>query len=241
MDNRNPFSIKGMSLLFKQYTIHNGKLVLISIAGSFVLLYSIQRYTRFDTWTHQNFMFVFIPLFMVLALLYAGSSFPGLRSRRRAMQYLTLPVSSSEKFFFELFTRIVLFAILMPSLYWIIFYLEGQLVALINPNFTFQSFSFLEGFRAPTRYQNILIITFVASHGLLFLTVPFFGATVFSKHQIIKTIAWGFGILFIFMVLFNDFIEIIIKQRMFEFTCFIIVLNLTLMVLAYFKLKSKQI
>jgi hypothetical protein len=247
MHNSSSFSLKGISLLFKQYLIHNGKLMLISItgviAGLFVVLYSIQRYTLFDTWTHKNFITVFVPLFMILAVLYAGSAFPGLRSRDRAIKYLTLPVSTKEKFLFELVTRIALFVILMPTLFWAIFYLEGQLVALINPNFTFQSFSYLDGFNGPTQYQNNLIMTFVASHGLLFLTFPFFGATVFMKNQIIKTIALAFGILIVFFIVFNfnNFLEAIIKQYMLEFTCFIIALNFTLVVLAYFRLKNKQV
>lgn len=234
-----------MSLLTKQYLIHNGKLIWISlsglIAGLFVLLYSIQRYTRFETWTQPIFTSVFIAVFMVLGVIYVGSSFPGLRSRDKAMQYLTLPMSTTRKFLFELFTRVVLYALLMPALFWVIFYLEGQLVALINPNFTFVSFSYLDGFGAPTAYQRNLLIAFVASHVLLCLTVPFFGATVFMKHQIAKTIAWGFGLLVSFFVLFNDFVETIPKRHMQEFTCFIILLNIALIALAYFNLKNKQV
>ena len=245
MNNQDSLSVRGMRLLFKQYTIQNGKLVLISlagiVAGLFVVLYSIQRYTHFDTWTHKNFMFVFMPFFLVMAVLYIGSSFPGLRSRDRAIQYLTLPVSTIDKFFFELFTRIILFAILIPSLFWIVFYLEGKLVELINPNFTFQSFSYLDGFNGPSQYQNNLVFSFVISQALLCLTFPFLGSTVFMRHQIIKTVALGFGILFVFFVLFNGFLEAIIKQYMLPFTSFIFVLNFTLLVLAYYRLKYKQL
>lgn len=240
MNNLRPSSLQSMTLLIRQYLIQNGKMFLVSIAvfiaGVFVVLYSIQRYTRFDTWTHKNFVTVFMPVFIVLAVLYAGTSFPGLRSKDRAIQYLMLPVSTRQKFWFELFTRIVLFVMLMPSLFWVSFYVEGQLVALVHPEFTFQSFSFLDGFN-----QNNLVMTFVISHAMLFLTFPFFGATVFMKNQIIKTVAWGFGLLFGFFILFHDFIETIPKQHMQEFTGFIILLNIALVVLAYFRLKNKQV
>ena len=240
MNNLKSLSLQSLTLLIKQYLIQNGKMFLVSvavfIAGVFVVLYSIQRYTRFDTWTHQNFMTVFIPVFIVLAVLYAGTSFPGLRSKDRAIQYLMLPVSTKQKFFTELFARIALFVILMPTLFWVSFYVEGQLVALVHPEFTFKSFSFLDGFN-----QNNLVMTFVISHAMLFLTFPFFGATVFMKNQIIKTVAWGFALLFGFFILFHDLIPNIPKQHMQEFTVFIILLNIAMVVLAYFNIKRKQV
>ena len=84
-------------------------------------------------------------------------------------------------------------------------------------------------------------MTFVISHAMLFLTFPFFGATVFMKNQIMKTVAWGLGLLFGFFVLFNDLVETIPKQHMQEFTVFIILLNIALVVLAYFNIKRKQV
>lgn len=87
-----------------------------------------------------------------------------------------------------------------------------------------------------------MLIMFVAGQGLLFLTVPFFGATVFMKHQIVKTTAWAFGILFVFFVLFNGVIENNLAYKtILPFNCFILLLNIALVVLAYFRLKNKQV
>lgn len=239
------FSISRFSLLFNQFRIYNGKLILISIlgliGGLFVMLYSIQIVTRFDTWRYEHFMYLFMGLFMVLAIVYSGSSFPGLRSREKSYNYLLLPATTTEKFLFELLMRVLLFIPVMPALYWTIFHLEGNLVELLNSDFTFQSFSFTEGFHMHTESENNWMIIFVAGQGLLFLTVPFFGATVFMKQPIIKSLAWAIGVLYVLFFLLNHLLKNASPHVIHALTSCIFLVNISMVVMAYSKLKSKQI
>ncbi len=239
------FSISRFSLLFNQFRIYNGKLILISISGLigglFVMLYSIQIITRFDTWRYEHFMYLFMGLFMVLAIVYSGSSFPGLRTREKGYNYLQLPATTTEKFLFELLMRVLIFIPLMPALYWAIFHLEGNLVEMLNSEFTFQSFSFTEGFHLPTEAENNWMKLFVASQGLLFLTVPFFGATVFMKQPVIKTLGWSIAVLYVHLFLLNPLLKNASPLVIHPLTAYILLVNISMVTLAYFKLKRKQI
>jgi len=251
MKNDTSFSISRFALLFNQFRIYNGKMILISmmglIGGLFVLFYSIQIITRFDTWRYEHFMYLFMGLFMVLAIVYSGSSFPGLRSREKGYNYLQLPATTTEKFLFELLVRVLLFIPLMPALYWTIFHLEGNLVEMLNSDFTFLSFSFTEGFQLPTTAENNWVKTLVVSQGLLFLTVPFFGATIFMKQPVIKSLSGAIAILFIHLIIFfalqNSGIRLF--QNSWDFitytTGYLLAINSFMLVMAYFKLRSKQI
>ena len=92
-------SFLNISHLIKQYWIYNSKLIFMALfglaGGLFVLLYSIQIITRFDAWTYEHFMYIFIGTFIVMAVLYSGSSFPGLRSNVKGVHYLLLPATGA--------------------------------------------------------------------------------------------------------------------------------------------------
>lgn len=259
METTNSFSMSRFALLAKQHLIYNRKLILTSITGFigglFVLLFAIQIITDFDSWRAGQFFLVFACLFMVLAIAYSGTSFPGLRSKEKSYNYLLLPVTVLERFLFELLSRITLFALFIPLLYWVIFNLEGHLVQWLNPEFTFQSFGFFDPFHFRTEAETKWMINFTASEGLLFLTIPFFGATVFTKQSIVKTVAWAVGILavhlIIFFVLHNN--ELGLSRtplRVFfrgpaagliAMTSYVLFINVALVVLAYFKLRRKEV
>ncbi|MGI9542544.1 MAG: hypothetical protein ACR2MX_04745 [Cyclobacteriaceae bacterium] len=259
MKTINSFSITRITLLAKQYFIYNSKLIFTSlfgfVAGLFVLLFSIQIITEFANWNAGHFFYVFATLFMVGAIAYAGSSFAGLRSKERSYNYLIQPATTLEKFLFELVTRIILFAVIMPLLYWVIFNLEGYLIQWLNSDFTFQSFGFFDPFHLRTEAQTRWMIIFTSSEALLFLTVPFFGATAFTKQPIIKTVAWAVGILavhlIIFFLLHNNNLGLARTPigKYFEnpesglmlMTSYVMMVNIALVVLAYYKLKRKEV
>jgi len=251
MESYSNFSFSRFFLLFKQYWIYYRKLVPITIfgfvGGLFVLLFSIQIITGFSGWEAGQFIMVFIWIFMVLAIAYAGSSFPGLRSRERGYSYLLLPASITEKFLFEIIVRILLFTVIVPLLYWAVFYLEGTLVAAMNSDFTFISFSFFDAFRLPTRVENNWMIIFTASEGLLFLTVPFKGSTVFMKYPIIKTAVWSIAILFGHLILYYFISKMDIRifpnrlTGLIFMPSYVLLINIAMLTMAYFKLKGKQI
>ena len=243
------FSFARFSLLCRQHWIYYGRLALVSIlglvAGLFVLLYSIQIITGFSPWHAGQFIIVFIWTFIFLAMAYAGSSFPGLRSRNRTYNYLLLPVSLKERFLFEVVNRILLFAIGFPILYWLVFHLEGNLVAALNPDFTFNGFSYFDPFKLPTQEEDNWAMVLAVTEGLLFLTVPFYGSTVFKKYPLIKTFAWASSVLFCHLVVFY-FVHIgrIFPDRltgMMMVAAYAFIINAAMLVLAYNKLKRKQI
>jgi hypothetical protein len=216
------------------------------MAVLFLLLYAIQIITQFETWTPGWFMLLYVWLYMIAATIVAGGSFSGLRSNQRAYNYFLTPASIPEKFIFEFTFRVVLFTILFPLIYWLVFHIEGYLLDLIEPAFTFQSVTFFDAFHLPTKAENSWMKLFVFSQGLLFLTVPFFGATQFQKHPILKTVAWAAGILFLHLILYfilqrsniSLFPNWLVAHRILIF--YVMAMNITMIVLAYFKLKRKQ-
>lgn len=108
------------------------------------------------------------------ATIVAGSSFSGLRSNQRAYNYFLTPASIPEKFIFEFTFRVILFTLLFPLIYWLVFHVEGYLLDWIEPAFAFQPVTFFDAFHLPTTAENNWMKLFVFSQGLLFLTVPFF-------------------------------------------------------------------
>src|SRR5690606_19233305 len=135
------FNITRFGLLVKQHLIHNHRMLLISIVGFcgglFMLLLIIQAMNQFDSWSQDAYYGTFITIFIATALLYAGTSFPSLRSREKSYSYLLNPASTLEKFLFELISRIVLFIILIPLLYWVVFHVEGYFRQAVYCRFGF--------------------------------------------------------------------------------------------------------
>ena len=191
-------------------------------------------------------MMLFIWIFMVLAIIYAGLSFPGLRSKQASSSYLLTPTNTLEKFLFEFVVRILLFIAVVPTIYWIIFHLEGRLVELINPDFVFHSYSFFDAFKLPTDRENTWMKIFTSSQGLLFLTVPFYGATYFARYPIVKTVVVAsivlfFHLLFYYYVYANQ-VKLFSSREAFLIyaTVYLLAINLIMLVLTYLRIKNKQ-
>ena len=203
------FSNERFSLLFRRFWVYHQKLLWLSVSGLvaaiFLILFALQIVTDFSPWGAGEFIMVFIWIFMVSAIIYAGLSFPGLRSKHASSGYLLTPATTMEKFLFEFVVRILLFIAIVPTAYWMIFQVEGRLVELINPDFVFQSFSFFDAFKLPTEIENTWMKIFTATEGLLFLTVPFYGATYFARYPIVKTVVVASIVLF-FHLLFYYFV-----------------------------------
>ena len=118
MQTNNLFTLQRFVLLCKQSFIINRKLIAISIAGFagtlFLALIFFQFTAHFSYWNNKRYEAIFIFLFLSLGIIFSGLSFPAFRSKEKTMAYLMLPASASEKFVFELLTRIVLFLLVMP-------------------------------------------------------------------------------------------------------------------------------
>lgn len=265
MKTSDTFSITRFGLLVKQHLIHNYRMLLVSIVGFcgglFMLLLIIQAINRFDTWSRDTFIGTFIPIFIATALLYTGTSFPGLRTREKSYSYLLNPASTLEKFLFELISRILLFIILIPLLYWIVYHIEGYFIQAIYSKFEFVPQSILpkiplleidvpEGLTLP---YWALVMPF--AFGFLIFTLPFTGASVFMKFPLPKTL-FAVAIVFFFHVfLVFFFLEILdfgkghgngrvlgmdAEGAIKFFTTYAVIANVVLLTAAYFKLKERE-
>lgn len=160
---------------------------LVGFSGTlFLLLTLFQKMGNFINWNNQSYFGIFIFLFLALGAIYSSTSFSAFRSKEKSITYLTLPVSTSEKYFFELLTRVIGFIIIMPILFWVIANIEGRVIHYYYPNLVNYKFSFIQaiadnfagGWRKVAFFQV----------GLFVLISAFAGACHFKKSPLIKTL-----------------------------------------------------
>src|SRR5690606_17984674 len=257
------FSIERFGLLIKQHLIHNYRMLIVSLVGFsgglFMLLLVIQAVNQFDTWCQDAFSGTFITIFIGTALLYAGTSFPGLRTREKSYSYLLNPASVFEKFLFELISRILLFIILIPLLYWVIFNVEGIFLHAIYPKFQFTSQSFdlpfLELHVPEDSSLTYWAIAMPLAFGFMIFTLPFTGASIFMKYPLPKTLFVVAIVFFFHVLLVFFFLEILDfgkgtgNERVLGmdaegaikfFTTYAVIAHVVLLTAAYFKLKERE-
>ncbi|HYW95419.1 MAG TPA: hypothetical protein VE870_07530 [Bacteroidales bacterium] len=107
------------------------------------------------------------------------------------MSYLLLPATRAEKYFYELFSRLVVFLVLFPLLYWAVANVEGIIVHQFIPRLGFYRFSFTDAYDTfiknngvPTWQVTLLSVQVI----LISLVMPFTGAAFFRKAPILKTV-----------------------------------------------------
>lgn len=263
METNNVFSFRRLVLLGKQSLILNKKMILIALAGFvgtlIIAMFFFQAMNEFKNWLNRDSEVVFVSLFITLGILYSGLSFPGFRSKEKTMAYLMLPASSSEKFVFEIVTRIIVFILFMPLLFWTVANIEGALVHHFVPELINYKFSFVEPHTIkPAPIENEAWIAFAIAQGILFIFITAFtGASHFSKSPLLKTlfaitmIVAGYFIL-IYLVFkglsLNEFdadknhILFITNKNnsLIAFAIAATILNLCLISIAFFRLKEKE-
>lgn len=264
METNYSFSTMRFFLLCKQSLIINKKLIGISLAGFmgtlFIALILFQSADHFNNWKNENYMNTFAFLFFSLGIIYSSLSFPAFRSKEKSMAYLMLPTSASEKYVFELLTRIVLFIFVMPLLFWIVANLEGAVVNYIIPEMKNYKFSFGEGLSVITDQDKIGgWVKFAIVQGCLFVFItPFVGASHFSKSPLLKTmftlsiIVAGYA-LFTFLLVkglnlekyepSNGRVLFIHNQHeaLISLSIGTTVINLCFLAIAFFRLKEKEV
>jgi hypothetical protein len=171
-----------------------------------------------------------------------------------------LPASVTEKYLFEFLVRIVLFTIVMPLVFWIMANIAGAIMHHYIPDFVNYRFSFGKTLVSyifqpgNTFWTNLAII-----QGWLFVFIAAFtGASHFSKSPLVKTlftlslIAIGYA-LFTYLLVkginikgyspANDRILFIHNKN--EAIIFvslaITVINLSMLAIAWFGLKEKEV
>jgi len=260
MQTNNQFSIKRFILLTKQSLRVNKKNIGIALAGIsgilFLLLLLFQKMGRFINWSNNAYFGAFVFFFFALGVIYASSSFPAFRSKEKSIAYLTLPISTSEKFIFELLTRVVGYIILLPILFWLIANIEGRIVHYYIPDFVNYNFSFKQVLvdNPMTGWSKIVFL----QSSLFAFIAAFTGACHFSKSPLIKTlftfsiIVAGYFLLFYLLIKglnIENYRTINDKMLFFRseqgsiafFAIVATVVNLTLLVIAWFRLKEKEV
>lgn len=193
MQTNNLFSFQRFMMLCKQSLIINKKTILLTLAGFSGILFMIlalSHYLHPDTWNNIDYVKNLIFLFFLLGIIYSGLSFPAFRSKEKSMTYLMLPASSSEKFVFEFLSRIIVFVILMPLLFWTVANLEGAVMHFYVPELKHYGFSFGETWSAIKEIESKFgaWATYAIIQGGLFaIIVPFTGAAHFSKSPLLKS------------------------------------------------------
>lgn len=218
MKTHDTFHFPRFAMLCKQNLYHHHRLILTAILGFcgalFLLLLFIQAVDGFHTFYSKDAFYTFVSVFCVTGILYTGTAFPGLRSREKAHQYLMIPASSFEKFLLEIVLRIVLFLLVVPLLYWVVYNLEGNVVRLFDPEFSFERLSDYPVVPRNVEVKNLetLFFSFLIGLTSVILLIPFTGATTFVKMPFLKTL---FAVAIIFF--FNLFVVVVVFQRILEF------------------------
>ena len=258
----NSLSIKRIGMLYKQYYFINRNkllLILVATAGLITGYHTLVHAVNYRDLGQQNFLSDYhlssfsIALF-VGCLLWCGNAFPAFRNKDRRMSYLIAPATSLEKFSFEVLNRIILFIIVFPIIYWVFTNLVTSVFHSFVPDYENYKFSYKNPFPGDI---NSLEIFLMLSLALLIPTISFTGATYFQKIPLVKTIV----VVFIILCLFGGYIFFVVKGlELYQYNpinnrvLFIrgadgakvagiiaaFLVNITLLVISYFKVKEKE-
>lgn len=264
MQSNNTFDIARFGMLCRQTLVHQYKLVITSVVafcgGLFILLLLIQVVNGFDQSNNMGKYFeLLIFVFVVTGVICSGTSFPSLRSREKMHNFLMLPASTFEKFLLEFIGRILIFIMILPVVYWAVYNIEGYIVNVFYPSYSFGGISFFSNphlnFGTETANQRVGVLIFTG--GLSIFIIPFLGAAAFNKNPLVKTVFFVAIIFFfnLFMVYF--FLEVlnfreyhpttpILFMRDAEDALLVsivasIIFNAGFMVAAYFKIKEREV
>ena len=263
MKTNNLFSFQRFILLARQSLIINKKLIaiaLISYSGMlFLVLFLFQSMNNFR-WNDHDTIVTFIILFLSLGIISSSLSYPAFRSKEKSSTYLLLPASALEKYLFEILTRIIVFIIVYPVLFWLVANLEGAVVHHYVERLTSYTFSFGQAYSDFTKYlEKTEGARFLVIQVAMFAFIAVFtGASHFTKSPLLKTL-FTFSIiivgyyLFVFLlvkglniieysprnqtILFINFRD---HQAIF-FATALTVINLCLLTIAWFTLKEKEV
>jgi hypothetical protein len=261
--NNNTFSSERLMMLFRSSLLINKRLILITLAGVagtiFLVLLLLQMMNGYKNWSQQEFLVTFIVLFFLLGAVYTSLSFPAFRSGVRTVNYLMLPASTLEKFIFELSTRVVLFIVIMPVLYWLVANIEAKIVYNLNHLLERGYFSFREGsqhFVNQQQFKGWALVVLIQCLFVIF-TATFAGSAYFTKSPLIKTfftlsLIIGFYLLYTWLLIkglkMDDYIptnhRVLFIHNEKDFQLFMAlgmtVVNVLILTISWFFLKEKE-
>ena len=264
MESGNIFSLQRFMLLLEQsFTINKKHLgvTITALTGIFFIILGLsQSAAHFQGWTQSNSLITFELFFFSFGIVYASFAFPAFRTKEKTMSYLMLPVSALEKFTFEFLTRIVAFILFMPLLFWVVANLEGFIVHHFVPELVNYKFSFFTAWAELNNHNPVKGWTLFGyiQTALFAFIAAFTGASHFSRAPLMKTIATFSiiqvtGILFIYILYkglnlkevdysINHILFIRGKDDAVVFySLFVLAVNLSLLSIAWFSLKEKEV
>lgn len=263
MSISNTFNWKRFLLVCKQNLINNQKLMVFASIGYIgvilIVLTVAQAGNDFQPLGVEVFLQMMVTFLAIFGILYIGYSFPSMRNKESSISYLTMPASAFEKLLFEFLNRIVLSIILLPLLFWLAFNVHGIVFELgAKGPFNVIGLSDILAVDISPIDEQFWAKALIISCSLLVLVLPFTGAAIFSKQPLIKSLfsvavllMGYFAIVYVVMeplglgeyevngdlLLLPDGDDSV--MRFFSIIAFIS--TLVMLVVAYLKLKEKEV
>ncbi|ASB48978.1 hypothetical protein [Alkalitalea saponilacus] len=181
------FNLKRFISYAKYQTLVNlrVKMLLLSslIIGITGYLFIVISYFTNGNWFGTHWWAFTYLLFAIFLIFYTGNSFPGLRSKEKATDFLLIPASTLEKYIYEFFERVVFPFIAIPVLLFticnaVVYSLGG----ILEMNHRYVDISFFS-----LSYLQDLDWSMVAGLVFMFLFL-FAGGTLFKRFPAIKSI-----------------------------------------------------
>ena len=229
---------------------------ILILAGSFaaLFLFTLMLIANGGIRNENEWMGLFFGSSVVAGLLLIGHAFPEFRRKKSAINFLTAPASTFEKFLFEVVLKIVLFTLLYPIVFKLIGEIAVGLANFIWPLKNHYDFTY-SGLKKFSNEDFFHVIPWLYLWGAC---IALAGASAFKKLPLIKTLIFitaalgsivGYFYLMIEKMHLGNGIEYffidVLKMNKKEppLTAFIIVLTISSVIAlayAYFNLKERE-
>lgn len=282
------FSSQRFYQYLKYDLVLNGKTYLFTLLGLCIVLFFINTFNLINfndqiqyidnhkidsvysvniTFFKNSYLPVFMTSLLIGLLVSAGTSFPALRSNKKSVHYLLLPVSNLEKYVAQFLIRIVAFVLLYFILFWSIFKISYLFFEIFEPiSNTLKNYTILDPLTIYDKYAVFNVDDsdyYMFIFMFLFVTLfAFAGASYFKKYALFKTIfAFAIAAFSVFLLLVlcshlfyahgeNEFFEIKLRShdvfkdvsnKEIYFLALLSGISLLLAPLAYFNLKEREV
>ena len=266
MKTNNIFNLKRFGKYAKSTLALNIKQTMLMwgvLAISIFIISLIAMAQNSSQWNKEGWIPVFIGIYFVIGIIYAGFAFSQFRSKEKTIMSMMVPVTAFERFLYEFIEKIASYILLYPILFWVFSSLAVFVRNSIPVEFTkievngFRTFPFeIISYQKPiVTSEDGLILMFFTLSIFLFIIV-FAGAATFRKYPLVKTIVFVGGVLAVtagyFVLIFeklrlnNPWIAnlehtMTAQQGFLTGTILFAIMGLTALVYAYFKLKEKEV
>ena len=233
----------------------------VSFLGiSMLFMFFIQLTNEYRSLDLESFLILFSVMYVGFGVLFSGTSFSNLRIKEKTISYLMLPASVFEKFLYEFLTKVMLFLVAMPILYFLSYYVEGYLFDALSRSFVFTPIDLDElakVYLTPGASSGVAAQVFIHLVAIGILIIPFTGSVTFTKYPIVKTLFSCVTVVFFFVIYTYLIVEelglnkfrikeslLIPTSEVSAFRFFLVgavIFNLTLIIVAFLKLKEREV